>query len=74
MTKRRLMQAILAFALFGLSRSPNHDVKSPSRRSDRPSTPVGRFREALLGTGLIPAALAKVVTDKQGTSKRHKSR
>jgi hypothetical protein len=67
------MQGILAFALFRLSRSRNRVATSASHCSARPSTAVRRFREVLLGTGLIPAALANVVSDKQGTSKRHKA-
>jgi hypothetical protein len=73
MTKRRLMQAILAVALFRLSRSPSGFATLPSHHSDKPLTPGGHLREALMGSGLIPAGLANVAGHKRGASKRHKA-
>jgi hypothetical protein len=53
MTKRRLMQAILAVALFRLSRSPSGFLTLPSHHADKPLTLSGRLREALMRSGLI---------------------
>jgi hypothetical protein len=74
MTKRRLLQGILMFALYRVSRSPGRRLTMPFRKAAKtPPTPGERVREALFGTGLIPAALVKAVSDKQRTPRQHAS-
>jgi hypothetical protein len=73
MSMRRLMQAALVFALFRLSRSPGRHLAHPLRKSRETTTLAGRMRDTLFGTGLVPALLADVVSDKQRAAERRRS-
>jgi hypothetical protein len=70
MTKRRLMQGMLALALVQLSRSPSGFATLKSHQSEKPLTPGEHLREALVGSGLIPARLAGLAGHKPGAHRR----